>query len=151
MSDEVITVGRGAENIIRIEDPSVSGRHAEFYTAGAGYHVRDIGSTNGTRVNGQTITDISLRPGDRIVFGRVEACYECDAESAQPLPQLEQITSQPADTSARPVDFGNASPFRTRTKDRDPSRQIIFAATAVALLAFVASMIAVLTLHPPSQ
>ncbi len=52
--------------------------------------------------------------------------------------------------SARPADFANASPFPRRNAKRDPVRTAIFAAAGVALLAFLASMIALLTMQPPS-
>lgn len=150
LSDELITVGRAPDNMIRIDDGSVSGRHAHFQLVGSTYHLKDLESTNGSRVNGQPVTDIALRPADQIRFGRVEACYECDPDAAaQPLPRLEEVVARPAESSARPVDFANASPFPQRARDRDPSRTIIFAAAALAFLAFVSSMIAVITMHGP--
>jgi len=42
-----------------------------------------------------------------------------------------------------------ASPFRQREKDRDPTRTVVFAVAAIALLTFLSSMIAVLLMHAP--
>jgi pSer/pThr/pTyr-binding forkhead associated (FHA) protein len=142
--EENVTIGRSPENAICLDDISVSGRHAELTMVGEIFHIKDLGSTNGTVVNGEPITTVQLRAGDRIRFGKVDAYYECDvAGDAQPLPRLEEVEAKPAESSARPVDFANASPFLNRTKEKDRSRTAVFAAAAIALLAFVGSMIAV--------
>jgi hypothetical protein len=54
-----------------------------------------------------------------------------------------------ATTSIRPADFANASPFGLRTQ-RDPGRTALFAAAAIALLALLAGIVAVLTMHAPT-
>jgi pSer/pThr/pTyr-binding forkhead associated (FHA) protein len=149
--EESITIGRAVENMIRIDDPSVSGRHAQLQLIGNGYYLNDLGSTNGTYVNGVTATNVRLRVGDRIRFGKVEARLESDAPAAtQPLPEPQELEARPAEASARPVDFQNASPFPNRKKDKDPMRTGLFVAALVAFIAFVVSMIAVLTMHAPA-
>src|SRR4051794_35378281 len=50
--EEIVTIGRAADNLIHIDDASVSGRHAELRQSGEDWHLRDVGSTNGTQVNG---------------------------------------------------------------------------------------------------
>ena len=148
--EESVTIGRSPENAICLDDISVSGRHAELTMVGDICHLKDLGSTNGTVVNGEPITTVQLRAGDRIRFGKVDAYYEGDAAGdAQPLPQSEEIQARPAESSARPVDFANASPFAGARKEKDPTRRLIFAAALAALLAFVGSMIAVLLMRAP--
>lgn len=150
LADDLVTIGRSPESLIVIDDPSVSSRHAQLELVGGDHHLKDLGSTNGTKVNQRVITSVVLRAGDRIRFGKVEACFECENPSnAQPLPVLEAMEAKPAATSARPVDFANASPFRKRTLQRDPVQTAIFAAAAVALLAFLGSMIALMQMQPP--
>ncbi len=118
---------------------------------GETYHLKDLGSTNGTRVNGQTISEAQLRVGDRLRFGKVEARFESDVSGGtQPLPQLAEIESKPAESSAPPEDFANASPFRERKKEKAPARTAMFAAAALALLVFLGSMIAVRLMHVPT-
>jgi serine phosphatase RsbU (regulator of sigma subunit) len=66
-------VGRASSNPILITDPSVSREHAEIRVNGEKVHIEDIGSHNGTWVNGTRLTGpIDLRPGDRIRFGSFE-------------------------------------------------------------------------------
>ena len=152
LSDQLISVGRSPENAIQVDDPSVSGRHAEFILSGENYELHDAGSTNGTRVNGAPITQKMLQPGDRVRFGGVEGCYECDpASSAQPLPVTQPVAARPAEISARPMDFANASPFGARAKNRDPMRKLAFALAAFSVLAWIGSMLAVLLMQAPNQ
>jgi pSer/pThr/pTyr-binding forkhead associated (FHA) protein len=150
LTERVVTIGRAPDNTIIIDDPSVSGHHGQLERSGEVYRLKDLGSTNGTRVNGIPITETALRFDDRVRFGGVEARFEPDARGSQPLPALEKIEAKPADMSAAPVDFGNASPFPRRSRDHDRVRSGIFAVAAVAILAFVGSMIAVLAMHSPT-
>ena len=59
---------------------NVSRRHAEVRPSGGSWTVRDLGSTNGVKVNGRRIDGAqSLRPGDRIDVGTSQLTYEEDA------------------------------------------------------------------------
>lgn len=150
LAEDVITVGRSPENAIQIDDPSVSGRHARLEMVDGEYHLKDLESTNGTRVNGQPIQSILLRQGDRIRVGKVEACFECESgTAAQPVPVLPATDAKPAEVSARPADFANASPFPRRRAQADPVRTAVFAVAALAIVAFLGSMIALGLMQPP--
>jgi len=78
-SDRVV-IGRSRECDIRIDDGNVSRRHAELSreaAAGAGWTVVDLGSTNGTEVNGRRIgRRTPLEDGDRIAIGGTELVFE---------------------------------------------------------------------------
>jgi predicted component of type VI protein secretion system len=149
--EETYTIGRAPENSIRLEDNSVSGRHAELAVVAENCYLKDLGSTNGTLVNGQAITEVQLRAGDRVRFGKVEASYERESVGiTQPLPRLEGMETRPADSSARPADFANASPFQSRKVKPDPARRVVFAVAAVAILAFLVSLLALALMRPPA-
>ncbi len=65
-----IFIGRDLANDIVINDPEVSRRHARISSQGNQYIIEDLGSTNGTSVNGQRLTGpYMLRPGEQITFG----------------------------------------------------------------------------------
>ncbi|MEO6970275.1 MAG: FHA domain-containing protein [Chthoniobacterales bacterium] len=150
LTEEKITIGRAPDNMIRIDDPSVSGRHAQLLLIDERYQLKDLDSTNGTRVNSETVTDVFLRVGDRLRFGKVEARYESDATGeAQPLPDAGEIEARPAETSEKPADFANASPFPNRQKEKNTVATTILAAAAVAILAFLISMLGLLQIHGP--
>jgi predicted component of type VI protein secretion system len=144
-----ITIGRAPDNMIVIDDPSVSNRHALMELTGETYRLKDLESTNGTKVNGLPITETVLRFDDRIRFGAIDARYEPDVKGSQPLPDLETIQVKPAESSAAPAEFGNASPFQRGSMSRDPVRLTVLGIAAIAALTFLGSMIAVLFMHAP--
>ena len=148
-AEQSITIGRAQDNMIVIDDPSVSNRHALLEMSGDTYRLKDLDSTNGTKVNGVPITDTLLRFDDRVRFGAIEARYEPDVRGSQPLPAVESIEAAPAESSEAPAGFGNASPFRQRSTSRDAVRLVVLGVAAIASLTFLASMIAVLFMHAP--
>ncbi|HZR06652.1 MAG TPA: FHA domain-containing protein [Candidatus Udaeobacter sp.] len=147
--DDLVTIGRSPDNTIVINNPSVSARHAQLQLAGETYRLKDLGSTNGTHVNGKPVTETLLSFDDRIRFGATEARYEADKSGSRPLPQHEEINARPAELSAAPPDFTNVSPFRRQKQQSDPLRNGIFIGLAIVLLVFLGSMIAVLMMHAP--
>ena len=66
-----ITVGRGRANDIQIKNDFISGYHAEFVIEDDGVKLKDLGSTNATRVNAKRIEDHPLKHGDIIAFGEL--------------------------------------------------------------------------------
>ena len=69
---EATAVGRDDENDITLPHESVSGSHAELLLRGEDAHVRDLGSTNGTYINGNKVAESPLQPSEVITFGEVE-------------------------------------------------------------------------------
>src|ERR1044071_834699 len=68
-------VGRGFAVDVRLEDQSVSRRHAIVHQRAAGSRILDDRSANGTFVNGRRVTEAELRDGDVVVLGRVVLTY----------------------------------------------------------------------------
>lgn len=70
-------IGRSQENGIHIEDPFLSGRHAIFTKKEDSYYLQDIGSTNGTELNGSRLgaEPVLLKDGDRIHVGQLDFLY----------------------------------------------------------------------------
>lgn len=67
---DVYTLGREAGNDIIINDPQISRHHARLTLQGGSYVLEDLGSTNGSFVNGRRITGpTALSPGDMVGFG----------------------------------------------------------------------------------
>jgi len=66
-----LVVGRGLASDIAIYDPTISRRHAELTVGADGVEVKDVGSSNGTCINGSRITDGHLGLEDTITFGKV--------------------------------------------------------------------------------
>lgn len=69
------TIGRRPGQSLQLLDNSVSGKHAEITVDAQGAHLCDLGSTNGTRVGGERVTETRLVNGARIHFGNVELVF----------------------------------------------------------------------------
>lgn len=76
LGEDVITIGRRPESTIVLADPNVSRNHAEIRPHGTGYLLVDLGSTNGSRVNGVRVRDHPLSDGDEIAFGNTNIRFE---------------------------------------------------------------------------
>lgn len=70
-----VVIGRSREADIRLADVNVSRRHAEIVQEGATYWLVDLGSTNGTDVNGRRVTRAKLADGDRITIGATDIVF----------------------------------------------------------------------------
>jgi len=68
----VLTIGRAEDNTIRLNDKTVSKHHARIVTYFSATHIEDIGSTNGTYVNGKKIHMHVLQPGDILSIGKYQ-------------------------------------------------------------------------------
>ena len=69
-------IGRSSDCDVRVDDANVSRRHAEVRRIGDGYSLVDLGSTNGTEVNGQRIQETALMNGDVISVGTTRITFE---------------------------------------------------------------------------
>lgn len=67
-----VVIGRSRECDLRVVDGNASRRHAEVVQEGATYFIVDLGSTNGTGLNGRRITREKLTDGDRITIGATD-------------------------------------------------------------------------------
>lgn len=77
LGDAPVRLGRGSDCGIAIADDALSRRHAEFFRQGDAFCVRDLGSINGTSVNGERLAGVRpLRHGDLIVAGFTRIVFE---------------------------------------------------------------------------
>lgn len=88
-----VVIGRGSAATFRIDDPGVSRRHAEFRvqptSTGAAVSVIDLGSTNGTVVNGQRVDQATLGDGATVQLGSTEIVVRMPASNpGQPQPPV---------------------------------------------------------------
>jgi len=67
-----VTIGRAPECDCHLTEPNVSRRHAQLRRVDDTWLLRDLGSSNGTRLNGMRVTEeIEVRPGDQLSLGGV--------------------------------------------------------------------------------
>ena len=143
LTEEILTIGRAPDNVFHIDDVSMSGHHATIAPSPEGYALTDLGSTNGTTVNGKPLqagTEHTLSPGDRIRFGNMEAVFDPEnAEAgAHELPGTTERVVSPAAKSIKPSNFMNASPFQKRRVKKDTAGIIAMALGVVAILGALA-------------
>lgn len=114
-------VGRGSRCDVRIKHPGISAEHAIIRQVSGVATVEDLGSTNGTRINGKRLAQMhTLRHGDQIGVGRERLMYFAELDSAAnfmqpesiepfaiPAPIRERVNTDPVVSGLRPPD-GNA-------------------------------------------
>jgi hypothetical protein len=95
-----IIIGRDPNNGVAINDAEVSRKHAKLALQGSIYSILDLGSTNGTFVNGQRITGLQvLNPGDTVSFGaNIVLIFEAAMD-----PNATMISSAQAPRTITPV------------------------------------------------
>ena len=76
VTDRAVTIGRMAECDVVVSDESVSRRHAEVRRVGSDIVLVDLGSTNGTKVNGSGVRERRLNDGDEITVGTTTMHFE---------------------------------------------------------------------------
>lgn len=154
LTDDVVTVGRLSDNTVQIEDASVSSHHAELMLRDTDYILKDLGSTNGTRLNGQQVPpeeEHQLQPGDQVRFGHIITVYAPVSDTEpQPMPfEAEQPVAVPAASSSKPADFSNASPFQTKKKKKDPAGAAMMGLAALAILVFLGAVAMIFQMSSP--
>jgi hypothetical protein len=118
-------LGRGFSNDFKIEDPSVSGSHAQILLDGEVIVVKDLGSTNGTFINRSQVKEGFLQPGQALHLGAVELVLveAIEANSAPPplpispsAPRRQPVTAVAAPAPASPaVTAGLVDPPQGKT------------------------------------
>ncbi|MCP4487055.1 MAG: FHA domain-containing protein [Gammaproteobacteria bacterium] len=79
LTNETTTIGRKPGNDIPIDNLSVSGRHAQVITILEDSFLEDLGSTNGTYVNGKLVKKHALENGDNITLGKFQITYQSNS------------------------------------------------------------------------
>lgn len=68
--DHAVRLGRSPDNDVILRDPATSGHHARLERRGEAFWIVDLGSTNGTFVNGEPVQEKQLNDGDRLTIGQ---------------------------------------------------------------------------------
>lgn len=95
------TVGRGSDCEIRISDSAASRRHLELIWDGSAGLARDLGSTNGSKINGQRFREAALSPGIVITIGQTSLSFQL-APARNRASQAPAASARPADPAPRP-------------------------------------------------
>jgi pSer/pThr/pTyr-binding forkhead associated (FHA) protein len=118
--DEIV-IGRASENVVSLDDPAVSSHHCAVVRDGRRFTLKDLGSTNGTRLNNIAVKEYRLSPKDIITVGSIDIMFDgeniepFDAPKAASGPQV-TVRLGPPSGSASPI--GGGSPFGTKKDTR---------------------------------
>jgi len=133
------TVGRVSDNAFEIPEASVSSHHAEIHLRGNDIFVKDLGSTNGTFINGEKITEGVVKPGQILRIGMVEMRLETRdaAPAAKKLLDQTRVIPQGVkldelEGTRTPLDFKNTTAFSK--KSNKPMVVFIAAVVVVGLI-----------------
>ncbi len=133
LTNETTTIGRKPGNDIPIDNLSVSGRHAQVITILEDSFLEDLGSTNGTYVNGKLVKKHALENGDNITLGKYQITYQSGSKGGDKDFEQTMII--------RPGEAGMPEEA-TQNKDIDKSVQKISAAMASEAASTSASILA---------
>ena len=135
LNRDIVTIGSAPLNHIVIDDPAVSAQHAILAKVADSYWLKDLRSTNGTQVNGASISDAELKDGDKIQFGSVSSKFATSRKRP-----LRQMSSSPAGAVNLPVlaQTERESPMAT-AQISPSSRKTTLIAVAIAVLVIVGS------------
>ncbi|MEY3173668.1 MAG: hypothetical protein RLZZ436_1582 [Planctomycetota bacterium] len=86
-----LLIGRRSSCDIKLDFPNVSSHHCELEFRGGYWHIRDLNSSNGIKVNGERTPEATLNPGDEISIARhaFRIEYDIDAQVAEQEPRPE--------------------------------------------------------------
>jgi pSer/pThr/pTyr-binding forkhead associated (FHA) protein len=151
VSGESFTIGREPGNGIVINDPEISRKHSRMWLQGSTYSIEDLGSTNGTSVNGVRLSaPHSLRPGEVVALGeQISLVFEAvvsdpnatvmhaakpNVPAPAPAP-VSQPISQPIPAYAGQVPAG-PEPVTPEKKKRSPVIAVVIALLIIFLCIF---------------
>ncbi|MCC7510104.1 MAG: FHA domain-containing protein [Planctomycetes bacterium] len=141
-----VTIGRKPDNTLQIDTKAVSGYHCEVINRQGAYLLRDLGSSNGTYIGKQQVTEHTLRNGEILLLGKTVPVYFVDpagapVPSAQPAPAAP--AAAPAAAKAAPVaaassaagasDRGQFAPVRAEPAAKPPRNPLPHVAVGLAL------------------
>ncbi|HET7433088.1 MAG TPA: SpoIIE family protein phosphatase [Thermoanaerobaculia bacterium] len=102
LQGEAVSIGRASDCAIPIKDRYLSRKHAEIVSVGGAWVLKDLGSANGTYLNGARVErDEHLRPGDRIRLGDTEIVFETTERNTDRFMAIAETTANP--TIAIPI------------------------------------------------
>lgn len=133
--DQARSVGRAPECDIRINEPAFAERHARLEPHAEGVVLRDLGSHEGSVVNGHPVRDALLRPGDQVVFD-AQHRFVIESPNSAPVP----VATVPTDLDVDDADGRDPTP---RHESAVPSsmRRLPWLLVAALLLAAALSLL----------
>ncbi len=83
LDQQEYSIGRDADADIRLNDPSVSRHHARLIKAYTDFFIEDLGSTNGSQLNGRSISKHVFKSGDKLNIGSFSLCFVSEVSAEE--------------------------------------------------------------------
>jgi pSer/pThr/pTyr-binding forkhead associated (FHA) protein len=90
LEQECVTMGRGPGVDLAFDDPAMSRQHAAVDYSDGGFRIRDLGSTNGLRINGNRVQADEIKHGDRLEVGT--QVFQLVIEEREDTPNTYELT-----------------------------------------------------------
>ncbi|MEI6055468.1 MAG: FHA domain-containing protein [Lentisphaerota bacterium] len=149
LTNKAYLCGRSTVNIISFKDPTVSSTHCEFVKSDSNtYLVRDMDSTNGTKVNGISIKSLELKNGDIIRLGKIELLYslESDSQASTETKTIIDLSKVADSAPLKPMENVSRMPKSSNSKNEKLASQItvyVLIALAVAIIGLILWLFAI--------
>ncbi|MEO0017851.1 MAG: hypothetical protein RLZZ522_1134 [Verrucomicrobiota bacterium] len=117
---QVVTIGRGSVNDIAINCASVSVKHAEMVRVEGGYELRDLASTNGTKLDGERMDVVPLRQWGSMKLGDVAFDFQLSDEELEALAREAVLDDSPVLREVDDEAAGKASLPARRAAPQEP-------------------------------
>jgi len=134
------TIGRVEDNTFPIAEPSVSSHHCEILLKGNEVTVKDLGSTNGTFIAGEKVTEAVLKPGQILRLGQIEMRLETEATAPAPAKRLDQTMVMQRGVQLSELEQGGTKPSFDKgssgfsKKDNKVNKIFLFAGIGVGVV-----------------
>jgi len=140
-----VTIGRTTTNSLSFDHSSISSHHCVIKRENRQFLLRDLESTNGTRVNGREITETILKPKDVLQIGSLEFVFDADEGEIEQkdVHNFTQVEDLHGSTQV-PKTFNSISPFHSRKDNRSAWLVVvgvIAVITVVILIIFLVFLI----------
>lgn len=132
LTQGTLSIGRSQDNDLQIDDPAVSGHHAKIVTVFETHYVEDLGSTNGTFVNGTRTKTHTLHNGDVLTIGHYQllfqgkntaAMQDANATMMIGVSQLQELTRKSKQIKADSLKTGSSQTTSPETAKPNSSAQ----------------------------
>lgn len=136
---DTVTIGRLDDNTVVIDNPTVSSHHAQIVRTEGGFVLKDLESTNGTRVNARDVTEVDLRPKDTVQFGSIEFVFDDIEDHRGPRSPSVSTTRVTEETGGviKPESFESVSPFGAQKQESKRTWFIMIALIGLLALGVV--------------
>lgn len=147
LENEDLTIGRSSDNVISINNATVSGHHCKIFRSGEKFVLKDLGSTNGTRVNSKDITEVTLKPKDLVQVGSIEFLFNSDeiVEEADSPTYTETEVVESKEVVEAPESFESISPFGARRRETPGLWMILIVLLAILAVGGLGYLVYTLT------